>query len=269
MTHPIPHPASRIPPTVVKLGGAILTDAAAVDAVWRGVSAAGGPTVIVHGGGPQQTAIAERLGHAPRFVAGRRVTSGLDLEIALWALRGEINARLVASGVARGVAAVGISGADGPTVVVQRRPPVEVDGETVDFGHVGDVVRVEPHLIETLAAAGFVAVVSSVSVDDAGALFNVNADTVATELAVGLGAARLLFVAEAGGVFRDLADPESRLEALDEATVSAGVAGGWIAGGMRPKLTAGLAALGRGVADVRIVSPDGLSSPTSGTRLTL
>ena len=261
--------SDRAPLTVVKLGGAILTDAAAVDAVWSGVAAMGGPVVVVHGGGPQQTAIAERLGHAPRFVAGRRVTGALDLQVALWALRGEINARLVASGLARGVAAVGISGADGPTVVVTRRPPAVVDGETVDFGHVGDVVRVESLLIETLAAAGFVAVLSSVCVDDGGALFNVNADTVATELAAGLGATRLLLVAEAGGVFRDLADPESLLETLDPATVTDGVASGWIAGGMQPKLTAGFQALGRGVADVRIVSPDGLARSTTGTRLTL
>ncbi len=259
--------SDHAPFTVVKLGGAILTDASAVDAVWTGVATLRGPVVVVHGGGPQQTAIAARLGHTPRFVAGRRVTEHRDLQIALWALRGEINARLVASGVARGVAAVGISGADGPTVVVRRRPPVEVDGEAVDFGHVGDVVRVETRLVETLAGAGFVAVVSSVCVDAAGGLFNVNADTVATELAVGLGAARLLFVAEAGGVFHDLADPASRLETLDDPTVTAGVADGWIAGGMRPKLTAGFMALGRGVADVRIVSPERLADETAGTRL--
>ncbi len=259
--------SDHTPLTVVKLGGALLTDAAAVDAVWAGVAAMPGPVVVVHGGGPQQTAIAGRLGHTPRFVAGRRVTEDQDLQIALWALRGEINARLVASGVARGVGAVGISGVDGPTVVVRRRPPVEVDGETVDFGHVGDVVRVEPRLVETLAAAGFVAVVSSVCVDTAGGLFNVNADTVATELAAGLGAARLLFVAEAGGVFRTIADPGSRFSELDYSTVMSGIRSGWIAGGMRPKLTAGFQALSRGVADVRIVSPDGLTDAAAGTRL--
>ena len=264
----MPVPRSPMPsPTVVKLGGAILADDAAVADVWAGVAAMAGPVVVVHGGGPQQTDVARRLGHAPRFVAGRRVTGEADLQIATWVLRGETNARLVASGVAAGVAAVGVSGADGPSVVVRRRPPVLVDGATVDFGHVGDVVRVEPRLVQTLAAAGFVAVVAPLCTDAAGGLFNVNADTVAMELAVGLGAARLVFVAAAGGVFRDLADHASRIDRLEAPDADAGVAAGWIADGMRPKLAAGFAALRRGVPDVRIAAPNALADGAAGTRL--
>ena len=259
-----------MPPTLVKIGGAVLADRAAVAAVWDGVAglrAAGTPVVVVHGGGPQQTEIAARLGHTPRLVAGRRVTGSLDLRIALWALRGEINAGLVAAGVAGGVPAAGISGADGPTVVVVRRPPRLVDGETVDFGHVGDVVRVETALVRALLAAGIVPVVAPVSTDARGGLFNVNADTVAMEIAAALGAGRLLFVAHAGGVFRDLADPGSRLARLTAAEAAAGVADGWIADGMRPKLDTGFAALARGVACVRICAPGALADDTLGTRL--
>lgn len=256
--------------TVVKLGGAILSDAAAVADVWAGVAELreSGPVVVVHGGGPQQTEIAARLGHAPRFVAGRRVTSDLDLQIALWALRGEINARLVASALEHGVPAAGTSGADGPTVVVQKRPPRVIDGETVDFGHVGDVVRVETGLLRALLAAGVVPVASPVSTDARGGLFNVNADTVAGEIAVALRATRLLFVAEAGGVYRDLADSGSRLDQLNAATAAAGQAEGWIADGMRPKLDVGFDALGRGVQSVRIVAPAGLARDAAGTSLT-
>ncbi len=263
MTRPIPYPASRIPPTVVKLGGAILSDVAAVADVWAGVAAMDGPVVVVHGGGPQQTELASRLGHTPRFVAGRRVTTSLDLDIALWALRGEINARLVASAVAHGLAAAGIAGSDGPTVLVTKRPPRDVDGETVDFGHVGDVVRVETALLLALLGAGIVPVVSPVSTDARGGLFNVNADTVAMAIAAALGAARLLFVAEAGGVFRDLADPSTRLDTLDAATAARGVREGWIADGMRPKLDTGFAALARGVAAVHICAPAALSDATA------
>lgn len=271
----MPHPASPIPPVVLKLGGALLADASALDAVWTGVRELrdrGVPVVVVHGGGPQQTEIARRLGHEPRIVAGRRVTTDLDLQIALWALRGELNARLVGAGVAAGVSAVGLSGADGGTVRVHRRPPVAVEPagsgqapETVDFGHVGDVEAVDPRVLRVLLEAGTVVVLASVCADAAGALFNVNADTVAMEVAVAVGASRLELVTQAGGVRRDAPDPASHLPSLDAAAVRAGVAEGWIAGGMRPKLDTALAALARGVPSVRICDAAGLSDPGAGT----
>jgi len=240
---------------VVKLGGAILADPTAVAEVWRGVAALDAPAVLVHGGGPQATALARRLGHEPRIVAGRRVTSDLDLDVALWTLRGELNARLVAAARPAGVTAVGVSGADGGLVTVVRRPPREVDGETVDFGHVGDVQSVDPALLAALLDAGFTPVVASVCADAAGALYNVNADTVAYEIALALGAERLDLVTEAGGVRRDAADPATALRQLAAAEVEAGVAEGWIAGGMRPKLEVALDALRRGVPAVRVCAP--------------
>lgn len=245
-------------PVVVKLGGAVLADARAVAAVWEGMRSVREPVVLVHGGGPQATALARRLGHKPRIVAGRRVTSDLDLDVALWTLRGELNARLVAAGRAAGVRAVGVSGADGGLVAVHRRPLRDVDGEDVDFGHVGDVDGVDPALVTTLLEAGFTPVVASVCADDAGALYNVNADTVAFELAAALGASRLDLVTEAGGVRRNADDPASLLSRLTAAEVEAGVAEGWIAGGMRPKLEVARAALGRGVPAVRVCAPTNL-----------
>jgi acetylglutamate kinase len=254
--------------TIVKLGGAILDSPADVAAVWAGVTAlqAGGPVVVVHGGGPQATALARRLGHEPRVVAGRRVTTDLDLRTALWAMRGELNARLVASARGTAVAAVGLSGLDGPTVTVERRPPRLIDGESVDFGHVGDVVSADARLLRVLLGAGFVPVVAPLCSDASGAVFNVNADTVALAVAEALGAARLLLVAGAGGVFRDYPDPASRLQTLDAARFEAGVRDGWIDGGMRPKLEAAFAALGRGVPHVRVCAPGGLADPDAGTR---
>ena len=247
-------------PTVVKLGGAVLDDAAAVGAVWAGVARLG-RAVVVHGGGPQATALARRLGHEPRIVAGRRVTTDLDLDVALWTLRGALNARLVASAAGTGVRAVGVSGADGGLVTVTRRPPATVDGRTVDFGHVGDVQVVAPALLAALLGAGFVPVVASVCADAAGALYNVNADTVAAEVAAALGA-RLLLVTEAGGVRREPADASSTLRQLGGAAIDAGVAEGWIAGGMRPKLETARAALARGVPSVRVCAPGDLDGGT-------
>ena len=244
-----------MPPIVVKLGGAVLADAEAVAAVWAGVRADAAPVVVVHGGGPQATALARRLGHEPRVVAGRRVTTDLDLDVALWTLRGALNARLVASGGAAGARAVGVSGADGGLVTVSKRPPRPVDGDVVDFGWVGDVETVDPTLLLVLTAAGFTPVVASVCADRAGALYNVNADTVAAALAAALGAGRLDLVTEAGGVRRDAGDPSSLVRRLTAAEAEAGVAEGWIAGGMRPKLETALAALGRGVRSVRVCAP--------------
>ena len=243
-------------PTVVKLGGAVLADAEGIRMVWAGVARLPG-AVVVHGGGPQATALARRLGHEPRILAGRRVTGDLDLDVALYALRGRLNAQLVASARAAGVRAAGVSGADGALVTVTRRPPVEVDGEPVDFGHVGDVASVDPALVIALWGAGFVPVVAPVCADAAGALYNVNADTVAFEIAAALGA-RLELVTEAGGVRRDADDPDSGIRQLDGAEVDAGVAEGWIAGGMRPKLEVARVALARGAPSVRVCAPGDL-----------
>ncbi len=248
--------------TVLKLGGAILASPDAVAAVWADVARLG-DVVVVHGGGPQATALARALGHEPRIVAGRRVTSDLDLDVALYTLRGALNARLVASSGA--VRAVGLSGADGGLVTVRRRPPVQVDGMPVDFGHVGDVEAVDPALLHTLLAAGFVPVVSSICADAGGALYNVNADTVAFEIAAALGAS-LALVTEAGGVRRDASDASSLLRQLSRADTEAGVAGGWIAGGMRPKLEVALAALARGVPSVRVCAPGSLNGGTEVVR---
>lgn len=263
--YPVPRTSAR----VVKLGGAVASDPEALAAVWArlgesvgGVPEAGGPGVVVHGGGPQATALARRLGHEPRIVAGRRVTSDLDLDVALYTMRGAINARLVASANAAGLRAVGVSGADGGLVEVVRRPPREVDGEIVDFGHVGDVVGADPSVLEALLDNGFTPVVASVCADRAGALYNVNADTVALELAVALGAGELVLVAESGGVYRDYPDLGSLIGTLTPSEIAAGVQEGWIVGGMRPKLEVAREALRRGVPSVRVTAPTDLAGGT-------
>ena len=260
------------PVVVVKLGGATLTDPADLEAVWasvRSLHEAGTDVVIVHGGGAQSTTLARQLGHEPEIIAGRRVTSDVDLDVALYVLRGALNARLVASGLAVGVRAVGISGADGGCVQVERRPPRQLDGRTVDFGHVGDVVATDATLPRTLLDAGFVPVVATVCADAEGALYNVNADTVAAALAVAIGAMRLDLVTGSGGVRRTAADPSSRIRQLDAAEIDEGVRDGWITDGMRPKLTVALDALANGVSSVRIVAPDALAVADAGTTITL
>ena len=118
-------------PIVVKIGGALVDDADALAPFWDSIGqlCETAPVVVVHGGGPQATALARRLGHEPRVVQGRRVTTDLDLNIMLWTLRGAVNARLVAQATQHGLPAPGISSADGGTLRVQKRPPGQIDGE--------------------------------------------------------------------------------------------------------------------------------------------
>jgi len=254
--------------TVLKIGGALVDDAEALGAFWHGVKRLlddGQRAVVVHGGGPQSSALTRRLGGEPRMVAGRRVTGDLDLDVTAYAIRGKASAALVASARTVGVDAVGIAGLDGGLVQVTRRPPVIVDGETVDFGHVGDVTGANVRLLDTLLDAGFVPVVSPLCADAHGNLLNVNADTVACTLAEALHASAFRLVTETGGVRRHADDPASHLDALDAATVEAGIRDGWIAGGMRPKLDVAMQALRAGIPDVSILAPDNLLTGTGGT----
>ncbi|MEM1269938.1 MAG: acetylglutamate kinase [Bacteroidota bacterium] len=255
---------------VVKIGGALIGERGVDGRVWdeiEAMRAAGQDVVLLHGGGGYASDVARRLGHTPRMVHGRRVTSDLDLEIVQWTLRGAINARLVAQALGRGLPAVGVSGIDAQAVQVVRRPPRNVDGEQVDFGWVGDVTGVDVTLLDTLLADGRLPVMAPLGVDETGQIYNVNADTVALETAAALGADRLLLVAEAGGVYRDLSRPETKLASVDPATLEVGRAEGWIAGGMRVKLDVAVQALEAGVSEVYICGPTDLSEPERGTRV--
>lgn len=255
--------AASSAPLVIKIGGALLDKGAAQDALWQAIEQMKGraPIVVVHGGGQQATAVAQRLGHEPRVVQGRRVTTDLDLEIMQWTLRGALSTQLVAAAARRGVEAVGLSGADGGLLRVSRRPPWQVDGEAVDFGWVGDVERVEPRLLEGMLQAGFTPVVAPLGIDEAGHVYNVNADTVARALAVALGARRLFFLTAAGGVQRR----GERMAHCDAETFAAGTDAGWIRGGMRVKLRVALEALEGGVGEAFILGPDDLLTPEQAT----
>ena len=274
---------------VVKVGGALLDDPQALEILWRGVRSlrARSPVLIVHGGGRQATEMARRLGHEPRFVQGRRVTNRLDLDIAQWTMRGELNTRLVSSALACGLPALGLSGVDGGMLRVSRRPPWDVEGEQVDFGWVGDVASLRSDLPALLLGKGFLPIIAPLGVDAEGDVYNVNADTVARSFAGAMQAKRLLLVTPSGGVRRpangaphspgaapdsatstsDAADAATLLAECDAATFEAGRADGWICGGMQVKLEVGFQALREGVEDVLILSPDDLIARSRATRV--
>src|SRR5204863_447376 len=149
---------------------------------------------VVHGGGKQLTELAHKLGVVQTVIEGRRVTDDDTLELAKMIFRGKINTEILSQFRRRGVKAVGLSGIDGGVVTAEKRPPKDVlnkeTGETkiVDFGHVGDVVKVDASLLNTMLDSGYLPIVSSLGADDDGRIFNINADTIAAEIAADLGA---------------------------------------------------------------------------------
>ncbi len=249
---------------VVKVGGALLADAAATREVLAQVEALlhlGIRVVLVHGGGAQASALSRALGSEPRFIGGRRVTDGPALAAAVATLNGEANTALLAACRAGGVTAVGLSGVDAGLVRARRRPPVPLDGELVDYGHVGDVVAVTPSVLESLLAAGVLPVVSPLAADDDGNLLNCNADGVAAALAVAMGAAKLVLLTDVPGLLERPGDPRSLISYIDLAGLAKLRERGVLAGGMGPKATAIETALAGGVARAHLVSwrvPDGL-----------
>lgn len=262
-------------PIVVKIGGALLEDAEHTDAFWQEIDVLRqeAPVVIVHGGGAQATTLSKALGHTPRMVHGRRVTSDQDLSAVLCAIRGQLNATLVAAGQQHGLRTVGISGADGGLVQVEKRPPWTVDGESVDFGWVGDVQAVQPDVLHSLLAAGFVPVVAPLGLDASGQLYNVNADTVAGAIARALGAQKFLLVTQTGGLLRTAeADPEAApapVTHCSEALFESGKEEGWIGGGMLVKLHVAFEALRHGIEEVFILAPDDLNARRRATQVQL
>jgi len=258
-------------PIVVKVSGSLVDDSEGMSVLWDGLHAlqSEAPVVLVHGGGQQMTKFAARLGHTPKRVQGRRVTTDLDLEIAQWTMGGELNTRLVAQAQAEGLSAVGLSGADAGQIRVSKRPPWTIEGETVDFGWVGDIEAVDPSLLTGLLGQGRLPIVAPLGVGEAGQVYNVNADTVASALARALSADRLCYVTGTGGVCRTTAGSSSRLETCDAATFEEGVAEGWIDGGMRVKIETALEALQDGVEQAVVCAADDLIEQGRATRIVL
>ncbi|MGI8819265.1 MAG: acetylglutamate kinase [Chthoniobacterales bacterium] len=249
--------AFRDKPFVVKIGGDILADAPMRKSVCGQLALLSSfaiPLVIVHGGGPSVDALAEQLGLTTTKAAGRRVTSPETLEAAKMALKGRTQMDLIAELQAAGLLAVGLSGQDSGLLRSHRRSPIEVDGQTVDFGCVGDIDSVEPRLLRHLISGGYVPVVAPFTSDSAHAVLNTNADSVAAAIAGALGAEKLFFVLKAPGLLANPDDARSLLPLVDLARLEQLESSGAIQTGMRPKMTAARAALAGGVRSVHLVS---------------
>lgn len=232
---------------VIKYGGAAMDRAPLSHSFSEDVSLlqhAGIHPVIVHGGGPQVTEVSERLGLESRFVQGMRVTDEATLEVATMVLAGTLNTRIVSELVAGDVPAVGLSGVDGGLTLARRR-------SEPDLGLVGDVERVDADVLRTLMDKGFVPVIASIAAGLEGATYNVNADVMASEIAVGLAAAKLVYMNDVPGVIGPGGELLSELGVQDVLDLLAHPDA--VGGGMIPKLESAVRALKAGVRRVHLL----------------
>jgi acetylglutamate kinase len=224
---------------------------------------------IVHGGGPQATALQKRLGLETRQIAGRRFTDPETLEVMKYVVAGQLNVDLCARLLARGVMGVGLHGASGHVIQARRRPPKPLQGAgpgPVDLGLVGDVTGFNLPLLGDLFERRYVPVLACLGCDGQGQVLNINGDTVASQLAGALRADALVLVTSTPGVLRDVGDPASRIPRLTRAEFEHLVADGTVSGGMLPKLEEAFAVLQGGARSVVII---GKLSPGDLTRAIL
>jgi acetylglutamate kinase len=245
---------------VVKVGGDIAEDEAGLHAFCEEVALlaqVGIRVVMVHGGGKQATELSQKLGIEPRMIQGRRVTDERTLDVVMMVFAGKINTEILGSLRRAGVDAVGLSGVDGGIINAVRRPPKKIVNEktgleeVVDFGHVGDIVSIDTRLLTTLLAADFVPVIASLGGDDAGNILNINADTVASEIAAALRAEKLILASDVDGILR--AD-RTLLSRVTPEEIEALIGQGVIRGGMIPKAQGAVEALREGVKSVHIIN---------------
>ena len=214
---------------------------------------------VVHGGGKQLTELAEQLGVEQTIINGRRVTNDATLDMAKMIFAGKINTDILAVLRLRGIEAVGLSGVDGNIVLAERRPPKDVLNratglsQRVDFGHVGDVIDVNDRLLRVLLDHDYMPVVSSLGADSEGRVFNINADTIAAEIAVRLKAEKLVMLSDVDGIYLRPGDEASKLSRLSCAEVESLISEGVATGGMIPKLQNIADTLARGVRSAHII----------------
>ncbi|MBI4536611.1 MAG: acetylglutamate kinase [candidate division NC10 bacterium] len=240
---------------VVKYGGNAMVEPVLTTAVMQDLilmALVGMQPVVVHGGGPQIDQAMKSSGLTPTFVQGLRVTDPETMRIVERVLVGEINQEIVACIGRQGGAAIGLSGKDGGMLQAKKAAPsVMPDGQCVDLGLVGEIVRVNPKPVQTLLEAGYIPVVAPTAGDDAGNTYNINADLVAGEVAAALCAEKLVLLTDTDGIL----DRDGKLlPTLTREEVDRLVADKTISKGMLPKVQACRAALGGGVRKTHIIN---------------
>jgi acetylglutamate kinase len=234
---------------VVKYGGAAMKDSQLKDQVIRDIifmACVGIRPIIVHGGGPEINTWLDKIGIEAQFKDGLRVTDAATMEVVEMVLVGKVNKEIVSYINQAGGSAIGMCGKDAN--LITARP----EGRT-DIGFVGEVSNINVKVLELLVKGGHIPVISSVAADDRGQSYNINADTVAGEVAAALGAEKLILLTDTPGLMRDFHDPSSLIHQLDIAQSRELVKEGIVSGGMIPKLSCCIRSLAQGVKSAHII----------------
>ena len=242
--------------TVVKVGGKIVEDEQSLNQLLTDFNKIEGNKILVHGGGRSATKLAERLGVETKMVDGRRITDDAMLEVVTMVYGGLVNKRIVAALQARGVNALGMTGADMNILLSDKRPV-----KTVDYGWVGDVKQANGGALAKLINEGVVPVIAPLTHDGMGHILNTNADTMASSLAVALSKeynTRLIYCFEKDGVLSDPDDNDSVIPLITKESYKQLLEEKKVVGGMIPKLDNAFAALENGVSEVIIKHADNL-----------
>lgn len=247
---------------VVKFGGELVRDREHLDAIAGDLTLlhlVGIRLVVVHGGGPQANELSELLGFKPQIVQGRRVTDEKALEVAKMVFAGKINVEILSALRKHGGRGVGVSGVDSGIIRARKRPVTQVVDEggaarEVDFGYVGDIESVDTGLLETLVSKDYIPVVASLAADDDGTILNVNADTIAAEIAKKVGAEKLIMMTTVPGVYKDFSTKDEIHSVLTAAEARALVKNGTAGKGMSPKLEACARVVEGGVREAHIIN---------------
>jgi len=234
---------------VVKYGGAAMKDGSLKASVIRDIvfmACVGIRPVVVHGGGPEINIWLSKLGIEPQFKDGLRVTDAPTMDVVEMVLVGRVNKELVGLINQEGGKAVGLCGVDGNLITAR---PQGAEG----VGFVGEVSGIDSGLLKSLVEAGYIPIVSSVARDETGQAYNINADTVAGEIAAALGAEKLILLTDTKGILEDYKDPSTLLPKLDIQQARQLIETGVVAGGMIPKVNCCVRSLAQGVGAAHIL----------------
>lgn len=239
---------------VLKIGGHALVDESIMDKITQDLVLlryVGICPIVVHGGGPEITRLMERLGKKPKFIGGLRITDDETMEIARMVLVGNVNERIVSFIGKHGGKGIGLSGNDGTLITAKKKQKqtVGVEGkeQEVDLGWVGEIESINAEIITITSDKGYIPVISPIAVDNASNSLNVNADSVAGEIAYVIKAKKLIMLTDVPGVLKDPADTSSLISRTTPAEIKELIATKIIGEGMIPKVEASLRAASGGV----------------------
>lgn len=238
---------------VIKYGGNAMVDPALTHAILEDITLlkyVGVNPIVVHGGGTDINSMLGRLGIESRFVNGLRVTDGATMEVVQMVLSGKINKDIVSELNCLGAHSLGLCGKDANLIECVKKPAR--DG--VDLGFVGQITHINVKLLEILAKDEYIPVIAPIGVDSEGNSYNINADTVAGEIAAALKAEKLLFLTDIDGIYMDPADKSSLISRITVAEINRLIGEGVISGGMIPKVQGCINAVLGGVGRTHIVN---------------